>query len=192
MRATLLGLTLLALCSLQSQLHAATPPETAKLDGLTIQLPPDSGWNRIKGSAQQIAYERITQDQPATLMLSTTSIEPQPEDQAFFRFAEARQAQTFSKLEMVSVHYYPWMHGQGAPCVRYDGIFKDKNAQTLPFMSVRGLLCRHPVSFGKMVQMELTQHSGTRESAYKIDLSGLADQVFGATQFTDGVADAAR
>lgn len=192
MRTRILGLILLALCSLQSQLHAATPPEAAKLDGLTIQLPPNSGWNQTKSSAQQIVYERTAQDRPVTLTYSTAPIEPQLDDQAFFRFAEARQAQTFSKLEMVSVHYYDGTHKQGAPCVRYDGIFKDKSAKTLPFVSVRGLLCRHPVSSGKMIQMELAQRSGTREAAYKADLSETADQAFGATRFTGGVADAAR
>lgn len=192
MRTRILGLILLALCSMQSQLHAATPPETAKLDGLTIQLPPDSGWNRTKGSAQQIVYERTAQDQPVTLSFSTTPIEPQPENQAFFRFAEARHAQTLSKLEIVTFHYYYGMHEQGTPCVRYDGITKDKNAQTLPFVSVRGLLCRDLASSGKMIQMEVAQRSGTREAAYKVDLSETTVQAFGATQFTDDVADAAR
>lgn len=186
MRTRILGLILLALCSLQSPVHAATPPETAKLDGLTIQLPPNSGWNRTKSSAQQIVYERIAQDQPVTLSFSTAAIEPQPDKQAFFRFAEARQAQTISKLEIVSFHYYYGMHEQGTPCVRYDGIVKDKNARTLPFATVRGLLCRDLASPGKMIHMEVAQRSGTKESAYKVDLSETATQAFGATRFERG------
>lgn len=188
MRTRILGLILLTLCSLQSPLHAATPPETAKLDGLTIQLPPDAGWSRVKNSAQQIVYERTIQDQPVTLSFSTTAIESQPDNQAFFRFAEARQAQTFSRLEMVSVHYYAWMHGQGTPCVRYDGIFRDKNAKTVPFVSVRGLLCRDLASSVKMIAMEVSQRSGTRETAYKVDLTEIAEQAFGAARFTDDAA----
>lgn len=188
MRTRILGLILLTLCSLQGQLHAATPPETAKLDGLTIQLPPDSGWNRTKGSAQQIVYGRTAQDQPVTLSFSTAAIEPQPDNQAFFRFAEARQAQTISKLETVSFHYYYGMHEQGTPCVRYDGITKDKNTQTLPFATVRGLLCRDLASPDKMIHMEVAQRSGTKEAAYKVDLSETAEQAFGATRFVGGAA----
>lgn len=178
---------LLTLCSLQNQLHAATPPEkTAKLDGLTIQLPPDSGWNRTKSSAQQIVYERIVQDQPVTLSFSTAAIEPQPDNQAFFRFAETRQVQTNSKLEIVSFHYYYGMHEQGTPCVRYDGIVEDKNAKTLPFATVRGLLCRDLASPGKMIHMEVAQRADTKESAYKVDLSETATQAFGAARFAGG------
>lgn len=184
MRTRILGLILLAVCTLQSPLHAATPPETAKLDGLTIQLPPDSGWSRTKNAARQIVYERTTQDEPVTLSFSTTAIDPQPENQAFFRFAEARQAQAISKLETVSFHYYYGMHEQGTPCVRYDGITKDKEAKTLPFATVRGLLCRDPASSGKMIHMELAQRSGTREAAYKIDLATTTEQTFGAAKFT--------
>ncbi|MCL1634719.1 hypothetical protein M2650_08765 [Luteimonas sp. SX5] len=192
MRIRFLAVTLLALGGLQSPLHAAIPIQSSELDGLTIGLPPDSGWNRIKGAAQQIAYERKAQGHPAIkLTFSSSTIGPQPENQAFFRFAEARQEQTFSKLKKVSGHYYYGMHEQGVPCVRYDGIFEDKTAGALPFVSVRGQLCRHPASFEKMIQMELTQRSDTRESAYKADLSKTADQVFGATQFTVGAAEAA-
>lgn len=184
MRLQILAGILLAFICLQGPLHAATPVDSVALDGLVVTVPFGSEWRRIENTPQRAVIERIADGQRTTLSFSAQPMAPLPEDQAFLRFAEDQQTRALSKLEKVSVHYN-WTKKDGTPCLAYDGIFQDKVAHVSPFLSFRGELCRHPGSAGKMIRVELAQRSTTRESAYKIDLSGLAEEVFGAVRFTE-------
>jgi hypothetical protein len=83
---------------------------------------------------------------------------------------------------MVSVHYNRTQRN-GAPCVAYDGIYRDRSDQARPFLSMRGEICRHPDSAQVMTQVELTQRSESKEAAYKVDLSKVTE-VLGTVQFT--------
>lgn len=184
MRTCFLSGILIAFISLQGHLHAATPVDSVVLEGLIAEVPPGSEWHRAESTSQQAAFERTADGQRTTLTYSTTPIAPLPDDEAFLRFAEARKKEELSKLEMVSVHYN-WVQKKDVPCVNYDGIFQDKAAQNLSFLTFRGEICRHPDSAGRMIQAELAQRSNTQDAAYKIDLLGLAEQVFSTVQFAE-------
>lgn len=183
MRLRIIGGILLVLLGLQGHLHAATPADRITLDGLTAEIPPGAVWHRVQNTSQRVVLERNADGQRTTLSFSTQPVDPLPEDKAFLRFAEDRQAKLLSKWEKVSVHYN-WTHKKEVPCIAYDGIYLDKTDKISPFLTFRGQLCRHPHSAGTMTQVELAQRSSTKEAAYQIDLLELSEQVFGAVQFT--------
>ena len=143
-----------------------------------------SEWRRIENTPRRAVFERTADGQRTTLSFSAQPMSPLPEDQAFLRFAEDQQREALAKLEKESAHYN-WTGKDGTPCLAYDGIFHDKTAQASPFLSFIGQVCRHPGSAGKMIRVELAQRSTTKENAYKIDLSGPAEQVFSAMRFTE-------
>lgn len=186
MRMQTLGGILIALLGSQIPLHADTPVKSVMLDGLTVEVLLGAGWTQSESTSQQVVFERTVDGQRVTLSFSSNLIEPLSEDQAFLRFAEQRQEEVLSKLEMVSVHYNR-VDDNGVPCLRYDGIFKDKATHVSPFLSIMGRLCRHPTSAGKMIQVELAQRSGARAAAYEVDFSEMAEQVFSSVQFTEPV-----
>ncbi|KFN41410.1 hypothetical protein [Arenimonas oryziterrae] len=93
--------------------------------------------------------------------------------------------QALSPLEKVSVHYN-WTEAKGVACVRYDGIYFDKSAPTAQsFRTFRGETCRHPQAAGTLVQVELSEHTASREAAYQVDLMELTDEVFDGIRFTE-------
>jgi hypothetical protein len=184
MRLRVICSLLLAIVGLQSHLHAASPVASVTFDGFVVDLPPAAEWRRIEGASRRAVFERSADGQRVSLSLSEQTMESLPEDKAFLRFAEGRQAELLSKLEMVSVHYNS-ISKKGALCLVYDGIYLDKADKVLPFLTFRGQLCRHPVSDKRLVQVELAQRSSTKEAAYKIDLLDLSEQVFNAAQFTE-------
>jgi hypothetical protein len=134
-------------------------------------------WHRVEGTSQRAIYEHVAGGQRATLSISEQPLGPLPEGKTFLQFAEEQQEATLSKLERVSVHYNS-TRKMGAPCLAYDGIYKDKADQVLPFLTFRGQLCRHPDIAGKMIQVEVAQRSGTKDDAYKVDLLELSEKVF--------------
>jgi hypothetical protein len=184
MRLQFFSSILLAIVGLQGHLHAATPVDSVTLESLVAEVPPGTVWHRVESKSQRAVFGRTADGKHTTLSISEQPIRPLPEDHAFQRFAEDQQAQLLSKLEMVSVHYNRTQK-KGAPCVAYDGIYRDKADQVSPFLSFRGQLCRHPDSAGRMIQVELAQRSSTKKAAYKIDLFELSEAVFGAVKFTE-------
>jgi hypothetical protein len=182
MRLQIFAGLLLAIIGLQSQLHATTPDESVTLNSLIAEVPP--GWRRVESTSERAVFERATNGQRMTFSLSAQPIAPLPEDKAFLRFAEEHQSGQLSKLEMVSIHYNSTRKG-GAPCLAYDGIYRDKTDKIAPFLTFRGQLCRHPDFPGRIVQVELDQRSSTKDAAYKVDLLELSEQVFSAVQFTE-------
>jgi hypothetical protein len=173
---------LLAVVGVQAQLDAAPAAKTITLNGLVAEVPQEAGWSLTTSSPQQAVLERTGDLQRTTLSFATSPIAALPEDQAFLRFAEDRQQEVVSKLEMVSVHFNRTQRN-GAPCVAYDGIYRDSSDQARPFLSMRGEICRHPHSAQVMTQVELTQRSQTKDAAYKADLSEVTE-VLGTVQLT--------
>lgn len=154
--------------------------------GFTVEAPADSTWSQQSDGAQ-VSFEKRHGPISATLVAQSFRVDSFPDDQAFLRFAEARQEAVVKKLEMLSEHYNRTRLGE-APCLQYDGVYRDERyvASESEYLFIKGYTCRHPTMAGQVTQLEFTQRSASRTPPRIEDMLATADAFFRSLVFTSG------
>jgi hypothetical protein len=152
--------------------------------GFTVEAPADSRWSQHSDDAQ-VSFEKRDGPISATLVAQSFRVDSFPDDQAFLRFAEARQEAVVKELEMLSEHYNSTRLGE-ATCLQYDGVFRDERyaASESEYLFIKGYTCRHPTIAGQATQLEFTQWSVSPTPPRIEDMLAAADAFFSSVMFT--------
>jgi len=182
---------LILICAVALGCSAPVPESASKADdivivrsGFTIEAPADSTWSQHSDGAQ-VSFEKRHGPISATLVAQSFRVDSFPDNQAFLRFAEARQEAVVKELEMLSEHYNRTRLGE-ATCLQYDGVYRDERyaASESEYLIIKGYTCRHPTIAGQATQLEFTQRSASRTPPRTEDMLATADAFFSSVVFT--------
>lgn len=188
MRLTILFLLLFAWACAQQEQPAPPKDHILVLPGLTVTAPSAPAWKLTRADRSQASLEN-PEDQ-ASLVARVFTSNSFSDDQEFLKFAEARQEEAVSPLQMLSVHYES-KKIRDANCLQYDGVFRDPLAadSESEFLNLEGYLCRHPSSATQVVQLELTRRSATRNPENLESTLAVAETFFASAVFTSDAPD---
>ena len=161
MRSMIVLLALLCGCARAVQV-TSTPPDTrvVALSGFTVVPPAESGWTRTAYDSAQVVFEKPGNGR---LTARAIAIDAAKTTEAFMRATEAQLEAEVAVLEMQSVHYNQTRVGD-APCLQYDGIFRDPRQGTgqPEFLNMKGYVCRDPANAGRAARLEFALRSALR------------------------------
>ncbi len=139
------------------------PERIYTLTNVTGKAPADSRWVLVQSTETEVMFQKELPASSTTLSAKVVPIGSFQNEREFLTATEAQQAKELSTLQRLSIHFN-YTRFRGAPCVQFDGMFIDSLAKSRDreIITLRGLLCRHPVDTLRMVRLEIAQRSGFR------------------------------
>jgi hypothetical protein len=117
----------------------------------------------IQSSETQVAFQEELPASSTTLTAKSVPIGSFGNDHEFLTATEAQLVKELSTFRRLSLHFNHTRR-KGAPCVQYDGIFRDSLAKLVhrEILTLGGFVYRNPADTLRMLRLEIAQRSSFR------------------------------